>query len=289
MSGYLSSILTTTTSRYNSLRRTLLSDESDGDTEDDSHISRVLRAYYTEKGRPFPPWLPPDPKAPQPVAPAQYVSAAGGRPTQPALSGRGGGLSDLWDSPQHGQAAQQDSLSLRRGAAGRPGGEVGGTSSRARPGMGAGSGSIVDSYEAGGRSRFQQAPESRPLPSQKAGSYQSTVHQQQNLRSNDSYSPPPLSTSSASSAQDRLKARLLGGRASPSPSPLPSPGIAPTRSREDDRQRPSYDARGESGDGGDPLVAAGSMAGQREVTQDRIHDEHRQRGRIAMGYQTGHE
>ncbi|KAJ9641991.1 hypothetical protein H2199_005206 [Coniosporium tulheliwenetii] len=65
MSSYLTSLYTTTTSRYASLRRNLLSSEEDGDTEDDSHISRVLRAYYTEKGRPFPPWLPPDPKAPK--------------------------------------------------------------------------------------------------------------------------------------------------------------------------------------------------------------------------------
>jgi hypothetical protein len=56
MSAYLNSLLTNTTSRYNNLRQKLLDSDADGDTEDDSHISRVLRAYYTEKGRPFPQW-----------------------------------------------------------------------------------------------------------------------------------------------------------------------------------------------------------------------------------------
>ena len=61
MSGYLSSLLTSSTEKYNTLRRTLQS-EADGDTEDDSHISRALRNYYTDAGRGLPPWLPPDPK-----------------------------------------------------------------------------------------------------------------------------------------------------------------------------------------------------------------------------------
>src|SRR3954449_4364510 len=122
MSAYLSNLLTTTTSRYNSLRRTLLSDEADGDTEDDSHISRVLRAYYTEKGRPFPQWLPPDPKAPQPPPPQpMYLNnpagAGAGRGAAPV--GRGGALSDLWDPPaQGGPSQQEESLSLRRGGRG---------------------------------------------------------------------------------------------------------------------------------------------------------------------------
>ena len=99
MSSYFSNLLTNTTSRYNSLRRTLLSDEADGDTEDDTHISRVLRSYYTEKGRPFPPWLPPDPKAPQ-QAPTVFVSSSGRQQPGAAQMGRGGGaLSDLWDAP----------------------------------------------------------------------------------------------------------------------------------------------------------------------------------------------
>lgn len=196
MSSYISNLLTTTTSRYNSLRKTLLSDEADGDTEDDSHISRVLRAYYTEKGRPFPPWLPPDPKAPQP-APTQFVSSAGRQPGQPAM-GRGGGLSDLWDSPQQ-QQQQQESVSLRRAAQGRGGGR--GQQGRA---------GIVDSYP--------PTESARPLPSQRAGSYQSAVSQQSFVRPPAEPSPPP-SSGSGGTAQERLKARLWGSGRSNSPTP----------------------------------------------------------------------
>ncbi|KAF2250715.1 hypothetical protein BU26DRAFT_562680 [Trematosphaeria pertusa] len=190
MSSYLNNLLTTTTSRYNSLRRQLLSDEADGDTEDDSHISRVLRAYYTEKGRPFPPWLPPDPKAPQ-AAPAQFVSSAGrGYGNMgPAQMGRGGAsLNDLWDAPS--QPQQQEPMSLRR-AQGRGGGAR-------RPGMG-------DSYSP------EPQVQGRPLPSQRAGSYQSA----------SSFRPaepsPPPSAGSGVTAQERLKARLWGAGRSTSP------------------------------------------------------------------------
>ncbi|OCL12439.1 hypothetical protein AOQ84DRAFT_386130 [Glonium stellatum] len=205
MSSYISNLLTTTTSRYNSLRRTLLSDEADGDTEDDSHISRVLRAYYTEKGRPFPPWLPPDPKAPQ-LAPTQFVSSAGRQPGQPA-TGRGGGLSDLWDSPQQ-QQQQQEPTSLRRTAQGRGGGR----GQQGRPG-------IVDSYPT--------AESARPLPSQRAGSYQSAVSQQSFTRPPTEPSPPP-SSGSGGTAQERLKARLWGSGRSNSPTPRVATSTANT-------------------------------------------------------------
>ncbi|KAI9762860.1 MAG: hypothetical protein M4579_000213 [Chaenotheca gracillima] len=220
MSSYLSSILTTTTSRYNSIRRTLLSDEADGDTEDDSHISRVLRAYYTEKGRPYPPWLPPDPKAPQ-SAPTQFVSVSGRQqPSQSPAPGRGGGLSDLWDSPQQGPP-QPESLSLRRGAQSRTPFNAG------RPAQGRG----PDSYQSG-RSQLQP-PEQRPLPSQRQGSYQTTSSQQARLQAEDNNYPRPTSSSSGTSAQERLKARLLGGgrSTSPAPSPVPSPGLPPGEQR----------------------------------------------------------
>ena len=182
MSSYISNLLTTTTSRYNSLRRTLLSDETDGDTEDDTHITRVLRAYYTEKGRPFPPWLPPDPKAPQ-SAPAQFVSS-GRQPAQVSMGRGGGGLSDLWDTPSQ-QPPQQEPLSLRRnqGRGGRP--------FQGRPGM-------VDSYSP------EPQAQGRPLPSQRAGSYQSS---QSMGRAEPS---PPPSSGSGVTAQERLKARLWG-------------------------------------------------------------------------------
>jgi hypothetical protein len=202
MSSYLNNLLTTTTSRYNSLRRQLLSDEADGDTEDDSHISRVLRAYYTEKGRPFPQWLPPDPKAPQ-AAPPQMSSGRQYGQMGPPQMGRGGGgsLGDLWDTPA--QPQHSEPLSLRR-AQGRGGG--------GRRPMGD---SLTPEPQSAGR----------PLPSQRAGSYQS----------GPSFRPaepsPPPSSGSGVSAQERLKARLWGGRStSPAPSTSSQDGSSGARS-----------------------------------------------------------
>ena len=206
MSNYLNNLLTTTTSKYNTLRRQLLSDEADGDTEDDSHITRVLRAYYTEKGRPFPQWLPPDPKAPQ-AAPVQMVSSAGrgyGNMGQQPQMGRGGGggggLGDLWDSPSQGppqQQQQQEPLSLRR-AQGRGGGglRVGNT-----------------------RSPEPQV-QGRPLPSQRAGSHQSASSFRSDVSSQ--------TATSGTSAQDRLKARLWGSGTKPQ-SPSPSQSASPSQ------------------------------------------------------------
>ncbi|KAF2640450.1 hypothetical protein P280DRAFT_469226 [Massarina eburnea CBS 473.64] len=232
MSSYLNNLLTTTTSRYNSIRRQLLSDEADGDTEDDTHISRVLRAYYTEKGRPFPQWLPPDPKAPPQAAPVQMASSAGryGNMGPPQQVGRGGGaISDLWDAPAQ-PPPQQEPMSLRR-AQGRGGG---------RPGM-----------------ALSPEPQSqgRPLPSQRAGSYQSG-----NFRAAEP-SPPP-SAGSGVSAQDRLKARLWGSGRSNSAQSVPSstnssPATTPVESRMrspfggDRGARPPYpEERGGSYSGG---------------------------------------
>ena len=195
MSAYLSNILTNTTSRYTNLRRQLLDSEADGDNEDDSHISRVLRAYYTEKGRPFPGWLPPDPRAPQP-APTQFASSSGRQQGQaPPMGGRGGGLSDLWDNPQQQQS--QEPLSLRRNAGGRGGGRP----LHGRPGVG---NSLTPEPQGQGR----------PLPSQRAGSYQSNLAQ--GGRPQAEASPPP-SAGSGTTAQERLKARLWGRSNSPAP------------------------------------------------------------------------
>ncbi|KAF2688438.1 hypothetical protein K458DRAFT_148067 [Lentithecium fluviatile CBS 122367] len=198
MSSYLNNLLTTTTSRYNSLRRQLLSDEADGDTEDDSHISRVLRAYYTEKGRPFPQWLPPDPKAPQAAPPQMATGRQYGQMGPPQMGRGGGALSDLWDTPA--QPQQQEPLSLRR-AQGRGGG--------GRRPMGD---SLTPEPQSSGR----------PLPSQRAGSYQS----------GPSFRPaepsPPPSAGSGVTAQERLKARLWGGRStSPSQSASSSQNTSP--------------------------------------------------------------
>ncbi|KAF8472463.1 Sec1-binding region of Mso1-domain-containing protein [Kalaharituber pfeilii] len=97
-----SSLVTATKNKYATLRG---GDEADGDVEDDSHISRVLRNYYTEQGRPFPPWLGGGPQQQ-------------GRPGQQAQSGlslrRGNNntgpqpgvkttLSDIWDAPPQNQ------------------------------------------------------------------------------------------------------------------------------------------------------------------------------------------
>nr|POE53281.1 hypothetical protein CFP56_28503 [Quercus suber] len=200
MSSYLSNLLTQTTSRYNNLRRTLLSNEDDGDTDDDSHISRVLRAYYNEKGRPYPPWLPPDPNdrraiTPQPSSYSNLGSSyfsSGRTPATSAqaqtASGQRGSLSDLWDTPSNNAATQQPQ-SLRN--ARRP---------MAPP-----------------TSSTLAAPQARPLPSQRAGSYQSMTSQQ---GGRPPAQPTPNSTSAGGgTAQDRLKARLWGGRGGPPPSP----------------------------------------------------------------------
>ncbi|CAA9963599.1 Mso1 Sec1 bdg domain containing protein [Pyrenophora teres f. maculata] len=191
MSSYLNNLLTNTTSRYNNLRRQILSDEADGDTEDDTHLSRVLRAYYAEKGRPFPQWLPPDPKAPQ-AAPAQFASSSLRQQGQASQMGRGGGLSDLWDNPPQQQA--QEPLSLRRPAAGGRG---------ARPMQGRPMGSSLTP---------EPQSQGRPLPSQRAGSYQSSL----GGRPPAEASPPPSAgIGSGTSAQERLKARLWGRSQSP--------------------------------------------------------------------------
>lgn len=213
MSSYLSSLVSTTTSRYNTLRRTLLSDEADGDTEDDTHICRVLRAYYTEKGRPFPPWLPPDPKVPQP-----YPSASYGKTSGPQR-GRGGvGLSDLWESPQ--QPPAEESMTLRRSGQGR----ALGRGIPSRPGN-------TDPYNSR-VTGLQAEPAGRPLPSQRVGSYQTQFPQQQSSRNESTPSPAP-SNSSGTSAQERLKARLLGAARAASPTlsggpqnPPPSQGVS---------------------------------------------------------------
>jgi hypothetical protein len=205
MSALFSNILTNTTSRYQNLRQQLLNSEADGDTEDDSHISRVLRAYYTEKGRPFPQWLPPDPKAPQ-AAPTQFASSRQQGQAQP-IGGRGGGLSDLWDTPQQ-QQQPQEPLSLRRGPGARGGGA---RPLQGRPGMG---NSLTPEPQSQGK----------PLPNQRTGSYQSSL---QGGRQSDA-SPPP-SAGSGTTAQERLKARLWGRSNSPAPSASSDAGSQSSR------------------------------------------------------------
>ncbi|KAG2170647.1 hypothetical protein D6C84_07039 [Aureobasidium pullulans] len=204
MSSYLSNILTNTTSKYNTLRRNLLSDEVDGDTEDDSHLCRALRAYYTEQGKAFPQWLPNDPKrsTSAQTTTSSFTSSLRQQssqqlPTINAPQGGGrGGLSDLWDTPGQKQPSPQPQ-SLRVRAQDRSGSFQG----RAQGG---------DSLAA-----------PRPLPSQRAGSYQSSMAQQQQ---GADPSPP---ASSGGTAQERLKARLWGAARTGSPANGAGAGAPP--------------------------------------------------------------
>ncbi|KAK8101182.1 uncharacterized protein PG998_007411 [Apiospora kogelbergensis] len=193
MSWY-SNILTTTTSRINNLQRTFLGGETDGDTEDDTHVCRILRGYYTEKGRPFPGWLPPDPKAPPPVQPVaaqpgQVGSRYGGLTQQQGS----GSLSSLWDNNPVSQP--QDPQSLRRGRGAPPPARQ--ADPRLNP-FGRNSG------DGGGREEIQ----ARPLPSQRAGSYQ---------QSGPARDAPSSGGGGGGSAQDRLRQRLWGGSRTASP------------------------------------------------------------------------
>ncbi|KAF2168130.1 hypothetical protein M409DRAFT_53444 [Zasmidium cellare ATCC 36951] len=237
MSSYLSNLLTHTTSKYNSLRRTLLSSEDDGDTEDDTHICRVLRAYYTEKGRPFPPWLPADPNDRRAVTPQPYTqnsgyfTSAGGKSQYAAVQNSGGSnrgsLSDLWDAPSGGQTSgpmQPQSLRNAR----RPVAPAQGSSSTLAP------------------------PQARPLPSQRAGSYQSMAPQPPSSRPGSAVDPSPPASSGGGSAQERLKARLWGGNRSASPLPGQGANQCPG-------QNP-YDQAGTSG--GNPYDSGGRRYGR---------------------------
>jgi hypothetical protein len=204
MTSYISSLLTTTTSRVASIRQNLLPSENDGDTEDDTHLCRVLRAYYTEKGRPFPAWLPPDPKAPPPVVvqPLYSQTSVGSRYGGLQNQGGAGGnaLSSLWDSqPQ----PQQQDQSLRQGKGARPGPTAGG--SRPNP--------FKRSEQA---SVQEEAAVPRLLPSQ-------SPYTQQNVGSRvygrgDSQTPP--GSSGGISAKQRLRGgkKLRGDTVSPASS-----------------------------------------------------------------------
>ena len=169
----LNTLLTSTTSRYTSLRRTLLTTSEDDSSIDDpesSHVSRVLRAYYTEKGRPFPAWLGPDPRSTssssQGFETGRLGSLRGGQRADTNLS-RGNssaGLSELFtDSPGAAPGRSEEApISLRRGLGGR---------------------------NIGPRTQSQQPQQEglsvRPLPSQRAGSYQTqnqALQQQQGLQ-----------------------------------------------------------------------------------------------------------
>ncbi|KAI0016980.1 Sec1-binding region of Mso1-domain-containing protein [Xylariomycetidae sp. FL0641] len=209
MSAWYSNIVGATQSKLSNLQRTWLSSEADGDTEDDTHVCRVLRSYYGEKGRPLPNWLPPDPKAPPPAAavyaqPASAVgSRYGGMQSQGGGGGGGGpsqgGLSSLWDNNPV-SAPPQDQQSLRRGR-GNP-----------SPAMMRGGPSPAPGGP-GFRTSSDEVVQARPLPSQRAGSYQTV-----GAYGASSSPAPSVGGGGGGSAQDRLKQRLFGGSRTTSPS-----------------------------------------------------------------------
>ncbi|CAN8096047.1 unnamed protein product [Discula destructiva] len=225
MSWY-SNIASRVNNSVSTLSRNLLNSEADGDTEDDTHVCRVLRQYYTEKNTGFPTWLPPDPKAPPPVIvqqpyqqqqqqqqqggiPSRYGAAGGGIQTTQGASG----LSSLWDK--------------NRGAASAP-------PTGPRNPFAAGRSPVDAAGGAGGAG----GPTRPPLPG-------SAVR-------NGSYSGAPAAPSS--SIQDRLKGRLGGGARTVSPGNSGSGPFAPPAA-----QPPS---RGGSGSGDyDPYRAGGGGGG----------------------------
>ncbi|KAK5076987.1 hypothetical protein LTR64_005534 [Lithohypha guttulata] len=201
----------TFSSRIGAIKKVLARDneEDDPDNEDCSHVSNVLRAYYTEKGRPFPEWLPPDPRKPvmtpavqQPqhsqygnMYPSQYGNSGGLPHSRGNSGGRGGGLSDLWD-PSPVQAQPQAQVQSLRAP---------------RPNAAA-----LKSFDSSSSRQSEQDPyatQARPLPSQRVGSYQ-------NIQ------PAPAATpASTGNPRDRLRARLQGsgsGRSSPATGPQSS-------------------------------------------------------------------
>lgn len=217
MSSYFSSLTTSSAisglgSRLTNLRRAItLGDEGDDpDNEDCSHISNALRAYYTEKGRPFPPWLPQDPKGPapapsRPIATSQLPSSGYNQGPANPNSGRSGGLGDLWGDSPSSQGSIPQTASLRRGRGGTAPPLASANSAPPGPAI-----TLSQSHSPAG-SGSPSPSGARPLPSQRAGSSQSAQTR------------PNLDRvgSGGGSAQDRLRARLQGGR-SPSPNVDPS-------------------------------------------------------------------
>lgn len=271
--SYLTNLLTSTTSRYASLRRTLLSSSSEDDSSIDdpelSHVSRVLRAYYTEKGRPFPAWLGPDPRA---VAQAQQPQRSFVGSAQSSLRGqkanstenvsasRGGGLGDLWADSSDGGNQSEEAGSLRRGF---------------KPRLGMRGDAQSDSQK-------REDLNARQLPGQRAGGYQTQAQgipqtQQQQLPSRN-VRPIPLNSASSGSVQERLKARL-GNRSSGTPSP-PLTGYSRTGTPGFGGSEGGYDDRGFTG-------ATGYGSGQGSSRGNNIDGRDSGWGGTGSGYETG--
>lgn len=254
MASWYSNILTKTTSQISSLKSTLLSAEADGDTEDDTHVCRVLRNYYVDKGRPRPGWLPPDPKAanqaPQPMYAQPQVGsrygglnqagggAGGGGGNVPGAGAGGGALSSLWDNgPAQGGGGGQpmQPQSLR---AGRGGGGGAGNMNSNTGGGGGGAGMLQPGGGGGDMSR--------PGTGSRAGSYNSM-----------NGSAASASGAGGSSAQDRLKQRLYGSRSN-------SPASQQQHQQAHNTQVPGHYAQGGGGSyGREPQQRQGLPSGPR--------------------------
>jgi hypothetical protein len=104
--SYFSNLLTATKTRYQSLRA---GDEADGDTENDSHISRVLRTYYAERGQAYPDWLgpPPNLRSQSPVTSLRNTYGRRQQNAAPPPGATAASLSDIWDAPAGSQQQQQ--------------------------------------------------------------------------------------------------------------------------------------------------------------------------------------
>ncbi|KAI1406527.1 Sec1-binding region of Mso1-domain-containing protein [Hypoxylon fuscum] len=286
MSAWYSNLVGATTSKISNLQRTFLSSEADGDTEDDTHVCRVLRSYYTEKGKPFPTWLPPDPKGPPPVAavysqPSQVGSRYGGLAQQPQ-----GGLSSLWDNNPVSQP--QDAQSLRKGRGAPP--PMRNNDPRNSP--------FRNSDPFAGNGREEVA--ARPLPSQRAGSYQTAG----GFGRDNAGTAPPTATSGGT-AQDRLKQRLFGGSRTASPAgngPFNPPPQNSSRGNKssggggsgdyEDRFAPGgmYDGGGSGGRGGGndrPFMAANSPWATNEADYSGSGSGGRSGGRRPGGLPSG--
>ncbi|KAK4464806.1 Sec1-binding region of Mso1-domain-containing protein [Cladorrhinum samala] len=190
MASWYSSLVTSASSNITKLQRTYFAGETDGDTEDDTYVCRVLRNYYIdEKGQPLPNWLPPDPKAPPPTqavfAQSNQQSRYGGFNSQQG-GGGGGQLSSLWDNG---------------------GGKGGG--GQQQGGYGAGN---RNPFAAGGGAPAQDPRHAIPQ-SLRAGSYQSASGRVEGA----SPAPSAGSAQSGVSAQEKLKQRLWGGARTTSP------------------------------------------------------------------------
>ncbi|KAL1836992.1 hypothetical protein VTJ49DRAFT_4412 [Mycothermus thermophilus] len=182
MSSWYSNLLT----NASRLQRTYFGGETDGDTDDDTLVCRVLRAYYTEKGQAFPEWLPPDPRAPPPQQPVLRNQPQQGRYGSFSGSQSSGGLSSLWgdnNSSNNNAAAA---------AAGGPGGRQGSFASSRNPFASSGGGG--------------DDPGQRPgMLGQRGQSYQVPSGQGN------------AGSGGATSAQEKLKQRLWGGARTASP------------------------------------------------------------------------